>query len=78
MHNNMFYLYMCIYCYDLVIINSSFSTETELSDLLFPYLNGVGVMEISRVINEVIILLSNIADPILRGKRLRGGKYGRE
>ena len=53
MHNNMFYLYMCIYCYDLVIINSSFSTETELSDLLFPYLNGVGVMEISRVINEV-------------------------
>ena len=53
MHNNMFYLYMCIYCYDLVIINSSFSTETELSDLLFPYLNGVGVMEISLVINEV-------------------------
>ena len=32
---------MCIYCYDLVIINSSFSTETECSDLLFPYLNGV-------------------------------------
>ena len=55
MHNNMFYLYMCIYCYDLVIINSSFSTETELSGLLFPYLNGVGVMEISLVINEVII-----------------------
>ena len=53
MHNNMFYLYVCIYCYDLVIINSSFSTETELNDLLFPYLNGVGVMEISRVINEV-------------------------
>ena len=55
MHNNMFYLYMCIYCYDLVIINSSFSTETELSGLLFPYLNGVGAMEISRFINEVII-----------------------
>ena len=57
MHNNMFYLYMCIYCYDLVIINSSFSTETELSDLLFPYLNGVGVMEISRFINEVNYLI---------------------
>ena len=57
MHNNMFYLYVCIYCYDLVIINSSFLTETELSDLLFPYLNGVGVMEISRVINEVNYLI---------------------
>ena len=41
MNKNMFYLYMCIYCYDLVIINSSFSTETERSDLLFPYLNAV-------------------------------------
>ena len=30
-----------IYCYDLVIINSSLSSETEPSDLLFPYLNGV-------------------------------------
>ena len=55
MYNNMFYLYMRIYCYDLVIINSSFSKETERSDLLFPYLNGVGVMEISRIINRVII-----------------------
>ena len=34
---------MCIYCYDhdLVIINSSYSTETECSDFLFPYVNGV-------------------------------------
>ena len=24
-----------------MIVNSSFSTETERSDLLFPYLNGV-------------------------------------
>ena len=28
-------------CYDLVIINSSLSSETERGDLLFPYLNGV-------------------------------------
>ena len=41
MNNNMFNLYMCIYCYDLVIINSSFSSETERSNLLFPHLNGV-------------------------------------
>ena len=43
MNNNMFSLYMWIYCYDhdLVIINSSYSTETECSDFLFAYVNGV-------------------------------------